>query len=67
MKKTKKAYQEYLNSMDATFSHDDRIIGGKFRWGMYGDELRKYTLLRSRSDTTNGNGIINHKTYGNER
>lgn len=42
MKKTKKAYQEYLNSMDATFSHDDRIIGGKFRWGMYGDELRKH-------------------------
>ena len=42
MRKTKKAYQEYLNSMDATISHDDRIIGGKFRWGMYGDELRKY-------------------------
>lgn len=42
MRKTKKAYQAYLNSMDAAISHDDRIIGGKFRCGMYGDELRKH-------------------------
>lgn len=42
MIKTKKAYQEYLNSMDELIPEEDRIIGGTFRWGMYGDELRKY-------------------------
>lgn len=42
MKKTKKDYQEYLNSVDELITEEDRIIGGKFRRGLYGDELRKH-------------------------
>ena len=44
MKKTRKAYEEYLNEIGLSLSSDEFIIGGKQRaqWGEYGRLLRKY-------------------------
>jgi len=47
MKKTKKAYEEYLNSWSPAQGSDDWIIGGKIRMALmwlnkYGTALRKY-------------------------
>ena len=40
--KTKKEYEIYLNSIGASLSQEEFIIGGKFRRGKYGTMLRKY-------------------------
>ena len=40
--KTKKEYEIYLNSIGASLSPEEFIIGGKFRRGKYGTMLRKY-------------------------
>lgn len=40
--KTKKEYENYLNSIGTSLSEEEFIIGGKFRRGKYGTMLRKY-------------------------
>ncbi len=47
MKKTRKAYEEYLNDLSPAYESEEWIIGGQHRHGhamlkKYGRALRKY-------------------------